>query len=93
MRDDFQSNEKNNNSTLSASADKDREYEVTIVQILFGVTLGICLLITLSACFVKNPSANSKQDALNDEPPSYDSIDFTKNEHELPTYDDIRNLQ
>ena len=37
--------------------------------------------------------ANSKRDALNDEPPSYDSIDFTKNEHELPTYDDIRNLQ
>ena len=25
MRDDFQSNEKNNNSTMSASADKDRE--------------------------------------------------------------------
>ena len=34
--------------------------------------------------------ANSKRDAWNDDPPSYDSIDFSKSE--LPTYDDIRNL-
>ena len=27
--------------------------EVMIVQILFGLTLGICLMITLSACLVK----------------------------------------
>ena len=79
-----------------------------IVQILFGLTLGICLMITLSACLVKNVSgkinmvkypternlyflAYSKREEWNDDPPSYDSIDFSKTE--LPSYDDIRNMQ
>ena len=62
-----------------------------IVQILFGLTVGICLLITVSACLVKNVSGKtSKREAWNDDPPSYDSIDFSKSE--LPTYDDIRDL-
>ena len=41
--------------------------EVTIVQILFGVTLGICLLITLSACFVKNPSGKINKSIMTPE--------------------------
>ena len=33
--------------------------EIMIVQILFGLTIGICLLITASACLVKNISGKT----------------------------------
>ena len=101
--------------------------EIMMAQILFGLILGVCMIITISACITKksgkidyssnselrdykfliriNPlvkqvlfrspshihSASSKREASNDEPPSYDSIDFSKTE--LPTYDDIRSLK